>query len=54
VDTAPAPPIVATGDAADVDGTAAAGLAVVVDAVGLDVPRLTTPLTVTVPGAAVV
>jgi hypothetical protein len=55
VDTAPAP-IVATGDAADVDGTAAAGLAVVLDAVGLGVPmpRLTTPLTVTVPGVALV
>jgi len=55
VDTAPAP-TVATGDAADVDGTAAAGLAVVVDAVGLGVPmpRLTMPLTVTVPGVAVV
>jgi hypothetical protein len=55
VDTAPAP-IVATGDAADVDGTAPAGLAVVVDDVGLGapMPRLTMPLTVTVPGVAVV
>lgn len=56
VDPAPEPLVVPAGDAADVAGAAATGLAVVVDAVGLGVPmaRLTTPLTVTVAGAAVV
>lgn len=58
VDTAPVDPAPETlvVAAADVAGAAAAGLAVVVDAVGLGVPmaRLTTPLTVTVAGAAVV
>jgi hypothetical protein len=52
VNPAPEAPVVAAG----VAGAAAARLAVVVDAVGLGVPmaRLTTPLTVTVPGTAVV
>ena len=55
VDAAPEAPVVVAGDV-DVGRAAAAGLAVAVDAVGLGVPmaRLTTPLTVTVPGAAAV
>lgn len=57
MDTVPEPPVVAAGDVAGVDGAAAAaGLAVVVDAVGFCVPMptLTTPLTVTVPGVTAV
>jgi hypothetical protein len=52
VDAEPEGPVVAAGAA----GAAAAGLAVAVEAVGLGVPmaRLTTPLTVTVPGVVAV